>query len=98
MIAYNTQVGDIYDYDVDCMANQIEHGQELLEHLVDYYPDAECTRRWSEEDSPRVCMGPLARKAKKCEGTPDPEYPEGRKEEDTPETTPTPGDEDEGVK
>lgn len=89
MIAYNTQVRSIYNYDVTCMSNQIEYGQDLLEHLVDYYPSASCSRRWSEEDSPRVCMGPKARWARKCRGIPDPVIPEPEPEP-TPVPTPTP--------
>ncbi|KAH8173650.1 conidiation-specific protein 13 [Sarocladium implicatum] len=90
MIAYNTQVRSIWNYDVKCMASQLIYGQDLLEHLVDYYPKAECTRRWSEEDSPRVCMGPLARRRGRCRGVPDPEKPPVETPGPTPVPTPTP--------
>ena len=88
MIAYNTQVRSIWNYNVDCMANQLDYGQDLLEHLVDYYPEAHCTRRWSEEDSPRVCMGPRARRRGRCKGVPDPEKDDG---DDGGPTAVTPG-------
>lgn len=89
MIAYDTQVRTIQKYDVRCMQNQIIHGRELMTHLVDYYPTNQCSRRWSEEDSPEVCMGPKARRARKCRGVPDPII-EDNDEEEAPEPTPEP--------
>ncbi|KAK0391524.1 hypothetical protein NLU13_1024 [Sarocladium strictum] len=91
-VAYNTQVHSIYTHAVECMASQLAWGQALLGHLVDYQPSAACTRRWSEEDSPRVCMGPKARWLGMCRGVPDPEIEieEPQPPIATPTPTPTP--------
>ena len=72
MVAYHLNVRDIYaNYDVDCMANQLTNSEELTGFMAEHGDGDTCTRRWTEEDSPEVCMGPDAREQGLCEGIPD---------------------------